>query len=301
MDSDEIWVPDELEMRACEHTLREGVQASLLAGPLFSRNYLYWYQGRLHQSERIEMSIFEPAFLYGATVFTTLRVFGCSLEHPATLWQAHCDRVRGSVAEFNWTMPDWSRVQTGAKQLCHHYPVLRLTFFPDGRELILGRQLPPQLAKWQEEGVIAWLAPPSLRAQPLHKTGNYLSCWQSKAQAQAAGAQEAILQNEEGQWLETSTGNLWGWHAGQWWTPPLAAGILAGIQREAIKRQLASQNQSLQESRWYPELVEQFDYLAYSNSVVGMIPIREVRSCDRTRAFELESPPRLSDQTTWSL
>ena len=46
----------------------------------------------------------------------------------------------------------------------------------------------------------------------MHKTGNYLACWLAKnAGAKKVGAQEAILTSDQGEWLETSTGNLWGW------------------------------------------------------------------------------------------
>ncbi|HCF27363.1 MAG TPA: 4-amino-4-deoxychorismate lyase, partial [Cyanobacteria bacterium UBA11049] len=48
------------------------------------------------------------------------------------------------------------------------------------------------------------------------------------------GAGEAILVDANGNWLETSTGNLWGWQNGCWWTPPLEAGILPGVVRQQL-------------------------------------------------------------------
>jgi 4-amino-4-deoxychorismate lyase len=43
----------------------------------------------------------------------------------------------------------------------------------------------------------------------------------AKANAQKLNTQEAILVDAAGNWLETSTGNLWGWRDGSWWTPAL--------------------------------------------------------------------------------
>ncbi|MFB2975322.1 aminotransferase class IV [Microseira sp. BLCC-F43] len=64
-------------------------------------------------------------------------------------------------------------------------------------------------------------------------------------QAQKYGAKEAILVDASGNWLETSTGNLWGWQDGRWWTPPVAAGILAGLIREQLINRLHSQNKKV--------------------------------------------------------
>ena len=83
----------------------------------------------------------------------------------------------------------------------------------DGREWITGRYLPGDLATRQQQGIVGWLAdvPIYQRCLASHKTGNYLGAWLALQQTQKYGAREAILIDESGNWLETSTGNLWGW------------------------------------------------------------------------------------------
>jgi branched-subunit amino acid aminotransferase/4-amino-4-deoxychorismate lyase len=238
---------------------------------------LHWYNGKLIDTGRLELSIDDPGLLYGATVFTTLRVYQRSLTHPLTGWQLHCDRLHQSVQILGWQFPDWRQVQAGVEALIPSFPVLRVTLFPDGREWITGRALPDQLTRWQQDGITAWAAPTQFqRSLVSHKTGNYLSSWLARQAAQQQGAQEAILQDEAGNWLETSTGNLWGWRDGCWWTPPLAAGILPGIARSQLISWLKWQNKSIRAEPWCAELVSEFEAIAYSNSVVQLVPIHTV-------------------------
>ncbi|NJO50170.1 MAG: hypothetical protein HC840_12850, partial [Leptolyngbyaceae cyanobacterium RM2_2_4] len=190
-----------------------------------------WYDGKLIHSGKVELAIDDPGLLYGATAFTTLRVYRQSLDEPLTNWKGHCDRLQSTLEAFSWKSPDWQRVRYGAEILLSYFPVLRITLFPDGREWITGRSL-PDLAILQQNGVIAWLSPPETnRSLALHKTGNYLAAWLARQSAQRHGAQEAILTDFNGNWLESGTGNLWGWAQGCWWTPPLEAGILPGLVR----------------------------------------------------------------------
>ncbi|ASC73298.1 Branched-chain amino acid aminotransferase/4-amino-4-deoxychorismate lyase [Halomicronema hongdechloris C2206] len=227
------------------------------------------------ERRRSPLDVTDPAWRYGATVFTTLRVHGQDLAHPWTVWEAHCDRIRQSLATFHWPQPDWPRVRAGAAHVATHFPVLRLTILADGRELVTGRPLPDNLAQRQRQGISAWESADPLyrRSLPGHKTGNYLSSWLALQAAQRMGASEAILVDEQGHWLETATGNLWGWGQGTWWTPPLAAGILPGVMRSQLLRHLQGAGATVSQTPWTPEVASQIQTLAYSNSVIGVIPI----------------------------
>jgi 4-amino-4-deoxychorismate lyase len=237
---------------------------------------VYWYNGKLIFSPTIELDIYDPGFLYGATVFTTLRVYNNSLDSRLTNWSAHCDRLKFSLHSFHWPEPNWELVRRGAEILLAHYPVLRITIFPDGRELIIGRFLPPNLTSYQTEGIKCVVATAELgRSLPGHKTGNYLSPWLAKNQA--TDAQEAILVDAADNWLETSTGNLWGWKDGTWWTPPLTAGILPGVVRQQILNHLENQQIICQQEPWSADIVQGFEAIAYTNSVVELIPIHTVQ------------------------
>ena len=78
---------------------------------------MYWYAGELIQNDTLSISIGDPGLLYGATVFTTLRVYDRSLDHPLTHWSLHCDRLHNSLKAFEWQLPDWLRLRQGAEIL----------------------------------------------------------------------------------------------------------------------------------------------------------------------------------------
>ena len=238
---------------------------------LDSNPSIFWYDGHLCQGDRITLDIQDPGLLYGATIFTTLRVFAQNLDDPRTHWNAHLTRLK-DLPPF-WIVPDWTRLRQGCMALSAHFPVLRITLFPDGREWIVGRSLPTDLLIRQTEGVrvqiidAAWT-----RSMPQWKTGNYLAPWLGLKSAQAAGLQEGIFVDAIGNWLETTTGNLWGLRSGIWVTPPLEAGILGGVMREWM----LENSSDCSCEPWTPELVKTLEAIAYSNCVVGLVPIQEV-------------------------
>jgi 4-amino-4-deoxychorismate lyase len=236
---------------------------------------MYWYVGRQMASETIELDLSDPGLLYGATVFTTFRTDKLLLG----IYDLHCERLRSSVIDLGWCEPDWGSLRDGVKCLSPEFPVLRITLFPNGRELITGRELPPQLATWQTTGVTATIADRKYtRSLPQHKTGNYLASWLALQQARSRNIQEAILTNDRGDWLETTTGNLWGYRDGCWYTPPVSAGILPGIERAQIIECLQQQNRSVVEMTWDAKWVKDLDAIGYSNSVIHLLPIHTVIS-----------------------
>lgn len=253
----------------------------------------FWYRGELHDGSTLSLSVNEPGLLFGATVFTTLRVYGDSLDHPLTAWSDHCDRLQTTLQSFRWTSPDWQQVRTGAECLREHHPILRITLFPDGTELITGRPLPENLSHQHHTGITAWLDEDAQfsRSLPAHKTGNYLAPWLALQTAQRQGAEEAILTDpNSGNWLETSTGNLWGWADGCWWTPPLTDAILPGIGRSHLISRLKWQNRGIREHPWIPQQVSTFDAIAYSNCVRQVVPIHTVLTSRGTQHFDAQHP-----------
>jgi 4-amino-4-deoxychorismate lyase len=45
---------------------------------------MFWYDGKLIENDQIALEITNPGLIYGATIFTTLRVYHHSLDHPLT-------------------------------------------------------------------------------------------------------------------------------------------------------------------------------------------------------------------------
>ncbi|MGC1305594.1 MAG: aminotransferase class IV [Phormidesmis sp.] len=266
----------------------------------------FWYDGDLFEDDlsegrkgegRAQPTPLDNAGLrFGATVFTTLRLYDQDLNHPLTQWQGHCDRLIHSVRAFHWSPPHWPTLTHGCQQLAAHYPILRITLFPDGREWITGRALPPNLLQHQKTGVTCWVAPSDYaRSLPTHKTGNYLACWLARQEAQRRGASEAILTSAEGDWLETSTGNLWGWAKGQWWTPQDSR-CLPGVMQNRLRKSLTMAGRSVSTAPWHKDWPKKLEAIAYSNCAIELVPIHTIQfgttkleynlECDRLKALQ---------------
>lgn len=258
---------------------------------------MYWYSGKLVEGELINLKIDAPELCYGGSVFSTMRVYGTSLSHPLTAWAAHCDRLKLSLQSFAWQEPDWQRLKAGAKALLDHFLVLRIAIFPDGREWITGRNLPADLPQRQTKGITAWIGRDSLYRRELaeHKTGNYLGAYLARNRALSLNAQEAILIDNLGNWLETSTGNLWGWRDGCWYTPSLDSRILPGIGRSHLLNVLRTNNYQVEENVWTPDFVSSLEAIAYSNCVVESIPIKQVRDSDQVNNYAIVQLPPLRE------
>ncbi|WP_019509306.1 aminotransferase class IV [Pleurocapsa sp. PCC 7319] len=255
---------------------------------------MFWYDGQLISHNYLQININQPGLLYGASVFTTIRVYEKSLQHPLTYWQAHCDRLSHSIEIFNWQQPNWQTLQQGAELILASFPVLRMMVFPDGKELIAGRNLPSDLKQRQRKGIIAWVAtePIFKREVAQHKTGNYLAAYLARNRAKNFHAQEAILIDRQGNWLETSTGNLWGWRDGCWYTPKLGSGILPGIARSRLLNLLQNQGTPVEENIWTSEFVRTLQGISYSNCVVEVIPMKKILFADHHQDYLLVNFPQ---------
>lgn len=250
---------------------------------------MFFFDGELIEGDSISLPVKDPAFLYGATVFTTLRVYDGCLDHPLTNWSYHYDRTYHSIKTFDWEMPDWQKIREEAQYLTAHYPVLRITIFPDGKELILGRPLPDNLSQKQQEGIAGKVIENEFynRSLPLHKTGNYLVPFLSLKRVNQEGFAEAILTDKNGNWLETGTGNLWGYVDGCWFTPLLSGGILPGIARKVI---IENANFSIQENVWTANFVNRLEAIAHSNSVIEIIPFHTIQTKEKTITLNPQHP-----------
>jgi 4-amino-4-deoxychorismate lyase len=257
----------------------------------------YWYQGQWINSPTLQIAYDDPGLLYGATVFTTCRVYEKFLAHPLTLWAAHRQRMTESLSTLGWILPSWELVEQGIIASLQHSPdrpIIRVTVFPDGRELIFGRELPADLAQRQQQGIVAKVVSGFDRSLSAHKTGNYLAPWLAKQQV--APAAEAILTDAAGRWLETSTGNLWGWDGQNFYSPSIDS--LAGIARAYLVQWLRSQGKIVDEQPWDVHIIDRFIGLAYSNSVVQLVPIHTVVLASGKRQYSHSSFSALSQAFT---
>jgi aminodeoxychorismate lyase len=200
---------------------------------------------------RAVVSVFDRGFLYGDSLFETMLV----ANGRPFRWASHLQRLQRGADFLRIKLPvrpDALRDVAGELIARNKMPdaLLRLTlsrgvgirgYSPKGaKHPTLVMALHPVPAKAAKGADAKWkLITSSFRLpanEPLaqFKTGNKLPQIMARAEADEAGADEALLTNTDGFIVEGASSNLFWTEGGTICTPPLASGILAGVTRSVV-------------------------------------------------------------------
>jgi aminodeoxychorismate lyase len=211
---------------------------------------IVFLNGRFVPQQKAVVSVFDRSFLYGDGLFETIRVFN---GRPFR-WRQHMARLQGGVKFLKIKLPftpEQLRQFAGTLVAKNKMPdsLLRLTlsrgvgvrgYSPKGTEkpvLVMTLHPAPEMDLKHPP---AWkLISSAFRlpaGEPLaqFKTCNKLPQILSRAEADAAGAHEALLLNTDGFVVEAAAANLFWIERGKVFTPPLAGGILPGVTRGTV-------------------------------------------------------------------
>jgi branched-chain amino acid aminotransferase len=209
--------------------------------------------GSLVAPERALVSVFDRGFLYGDSVFESLRTYR---GQPFDLGM-HLERLERSAARVLIPLPvSLAVLEREVLQAIDAHPsperYVRLTLTRGvGRSL----GLDPELADTPLRVLLVVdliLPPPELYERGIRaisyrierasdtigvadaKIGNYLLAVLAMRAARAAGAQEALLEAANGDLLEGTTCNVFAVFGGNLRTPPESSAILPGITRAHV-------------------------------------------------------------------
>jgi branched-chain amino acid aminotransferase len=245
--------------------------------------------GEARDPQDATISVFDRGFLYGDSVYETLRTSG---GHTVELG-AHLDRLRRSAEGIAFELPfSDAEITTALDQ------TLAAAGNPESRiRIIVTRGTGPialdtrvaesplmvviisplvvPSAEEYERGIPAVLVREregSIR--PGLKTGNYLGNILALRRAHELGAEDAIMCNADGAVAEGATSNLFMVVAGSVHTPSLASGVLAGITRGVVI-QLLRERLGLPtcERTVLPGELRGADELFLTSSVRGIMPV----------------------------
>ncbi len=208
-----------------------------------------WIDGLVHEPEAAVVSVFDRGFLYGDSVFETLRTYG----GRAFALLEHLQRLERSAAKVFIELPvslevlgaeiEAAVAATGNQESYVRVIVTRGSG-PLGldtgfvahplRAIIVGRLEPPP-----PEAYDRGIAVVTYRTQRVSeateaagtKVGNYLVAVLAMRSARAEGASEALIVDGGGNVVEGATSNVFAVREGRLVTPPEEVGILAGITR----------------------------------------------------------------------
>jgi para-aminobenzoate synthetase/4-amino-4-deoxychorismate lyase len=130
---------------------------------------------------------------------------------------------------------------------------------------------PLQKAGWGRDRLKICMAVRPVRSADaflLHKTTHRRRYDKEFHAALAAGFDEILFRNERNEVTEGAISNLFARLDGQWFTPPLRCGLLPGIWRAAMIRELRAQERVLM-----PADLDRADAVVFGNSVRGPAPM----------------------------
>ena len=203
-------------------------------------------------AEEARVSVLDNGFAFGDSVYEVLRTYGGLAFEPGR----HFRRLRASAARLGISVPasdasllaqvDALLARTAARESYIRIVVSRglgdcsyhFERVQGPTVVMIQKALPPYPAWHYQDGVkVAAVAvrrnhPRAL--DPAIKSSNLLNNILAVREAQSRGAEEPVLLNQEGFLAEGASTNVFLARGGTLFTPPLSAGILAGITREVV-------------------------------------------------------------------
>ncbi len=211
---------------------------------------IVFLNGRFLPEEQAMVSVFDRSFLYGDGLFETIPLHN----GKPFRWAQHLERLERGAAFLRIPLPfRTSELKKFAGKLVENNQspnaLLRLQlsrgvgvrgYSPQGANrpaLVMTLHPAPAL---DPERPLQWrLISSTLRlpaGDPLaaFKTCNKLPHILARAEAEASGADEALLLNTNGEAAEAASGNLFRIENDRVGTPPLTHGVLPGVTRAAV-------------------------------------------------------------------
>jgi branched-chain amino acid aminotransferase len=211
-----------------------------------------WITGQLYAKDDAKISVYDHGLLYGDGVFEGMRSYSGKVfrlaEHLDRLWKS----AKAIWLEIPMTQEALAKAVNdtlAANGIKDGYIRLVVTRGAGSLGLDPNRTSNPQVIiitdhialypqEFYEKG-LSIITASTVRNHPAAlspriKSLNYLNNIMAKIEGLQAGCVEALMLNHKGEVAECTGDNIFLVRAGQLWTPPLDAGILEGITRDAV-------------------------------------------------------------------
>jgi branched-chain amino acid aminotransferase len=236
------------------------------------------------------ISPMDRGFLYGDALFETMRVY----QRKVFRFEDHARRLASSAAALRIALPFSSqemhkaiRSLLDANQLGDASVRIALSRGEGPRGPSIRGPFQPTLVivasafhgyptDWHEKGVRAIISRIRLDVTsplPAHKTANYLLYILARAEAEEAGAAEALLLNTRGEVAEAATSNVFMVRGGTVCTPALSANILPGVTRKVVLDICKQQGLPCDERIFRPDQLMAADEVFLTNSLMEIMPV----------------------------
>ena len=265
------------------------------------KNY-YILDGKLLKERYITLAGLKRGFLYGDGVFETL--------HPENYhvfrWDDHWERLMKGLEVCGLEIKENSgrlkdRIETALKRYRLADAYVRVSVFrratdsfDPGTErrtnvLVAMKKHHPYPEKFYRRGIRCAVSEKYCRNEksPLVyiKSLNYLENLLARLDAGRNGCEESILLNTRGFLASASVSNLFFVKGKTIFTPSIDCGILSGITRKAVLEICKKQDIKVREGMFPPEKLRSADEVFLTNTLMGVMPVREVKGLFKTRKF----------------
>jgi branched-chain amino acid aminotransferase len=208
--------------------------------------------GRIVSRSEARISLFDHGFLYGASVYETLRTY----EGRPFLVELHLKRLKESAESIHVTLPLTlpqfkEEIEKSLREAQYPEAYLRLIVTPGEGDLgydpalcrdpvfiILVMPLVPPPAEIYESGVAITIVEVRrnhpLALNPAIKSGNLLNPLLAWNEGHHRGAYESLMMNLKGELTECTMSNVFLAHDGVLKTPAIECGILPGLTRNLV-------------------------------------------------------------------
>jgi len=226
----------------------------------------------------------DRGLLLGDGLFETLLV----IDGAPVWWAAHMARLRRGCAALSLPEPAEDDALAAARQVlttaeAPPRAALRLTWTAGSggrgldRPAILSPRLLSSLAPAPRPTAPLRLASVSVRRNAgspasRHKTLAYLDHVLARREAQATGADEAVMLNTAGDVACAAAATLFWVEDGELFTPALECGVLDGLARAAVMDRAAALGVVVREVRAGPAALARAEAVFLTNSLMGLRP-----------------------------
>lgn len=258
--------------------------------------------GAIADAAHASVSVFDHGFLYGEGVYETLRTYG----GEPFLFDRHMQRLRASAAMIHLDVPfaDGEFLRRSRETMTaaglgggtdgpprEAYIRILLTrgvgeltydiaATPTPSVIIIVKPLPETPAADYERGttvaIVDIIRNHPRSVNPLIKSNNLLNNALGMQEANRRGAVEAVFRNYRGELSECSQSNLFIVTHGIVRTPPLDAGLLAGITRAFVFEIGAALDVTVEESTLRDEDLIGADEAFFTSTTKELMPIVRV-------------------------
>jgi branched-chain amino acid aminotransferase len=256
--------------------------------------FLASVNGSIGPAAEARVSVLDNGFTFGDAVYETLRTYH---GRPFELAR-HLARLRASAARLGFAIPvddaDLGRqlgalldraanfesyirliVSRGVGDISYHFARV------SGPTIVMVvKPLEPFPESAYRDGidvaVVTVRRNPKDALDPAIKSCNLLNNILAVREAQARGSEEALLLNHRGELAEGASTNLFVVKDGSVRTPPLAAGILAGITRDVLFGLIRDLHLPLVEEPMPLEVLRSADEAFVTSSTREAMPVRAV-------------------------